>query len=96
MADNQEQTAQVRDGRKLLLISFLTLALYLANVLIRKANIHFNWKIFSLGNVAEFLLLFLASTFLIIAAMQRSAGLDKKEAASKNRNEPIITKGEKA
>ena len=58
-------------GRGILRISIGLFLLFFANVLIGKGNITFQWTLPHLDGVAEFLLLGLASTMLIWAALQR-------------------------
>ena len=56
---------------------FVLFALFFINVLIGKANISYGLKLPHLGNLAEFLLLCIATTLLIVAALKAEAE-DKK------------------
>lgn len=91
MTNKVETNGKCKKGRVMLYISLFGFTLYVANVVIHKANIVFGWKIWNLGNVGEFLLLFLASTILTIAAMQREVAL-----GNGNRSETPSLKGENA
>jgi hypothetical protein len=75
MTSDATKSSKCKKGRKMLYVSLFAFSLYMVNVLIGKANIVFGWKAWHLGNVAECLLLFLTSTLLIIAAMQRESAL---------------------
>lgn len=66
-------------GRGLLRITFSLFFLFMLNLVIGKGNIVFHWGLPQLGNVAEFLLLWAASTMLIWAALKREAAEKKTE-----------------
>lgn len=71
MADKTPGAPKESKGRIALYASLLTFILYLANIMLGKAKVVFHWQVWHLGNVAECLLLLLASTLLIVAALQR-------------------------
>ena len=60
-------------GKGILRLSLALVLLFFANVLIGKCNVAFQWTLPHLKEVAEFLLLGVASTTLIWAALQREA-----------------------
>jgi len=73
-------------GEKFALFTFyLLFAIYFINVLIGKAKVSYGLDLPHLGNVAEFLLLFIACVALIVAALKAETS------ESKSSNE---TKGE--
>lgn len=76
MVAQQNNKTNSKEGRGALITCFVLFATYLFNVLLGKANISYGLNIPHFGNVAEFLLLSVASVSLIIAAL-------KKEAAGK-------------
>ena len=58
-------------GRVPLRLSLALFALFFLDVLAGKMNVQFAWGLPQLGSVKEFLLLAVASTFLIVAALAR-------------------------
>ena len=73
MVSQQDNRTKVKKGKGALIICFVLFATYFINVLFGKANISYGLNIPHLGNVAEFLLLFLASILLIVAALKTEA-----------------------
>ncbi|NQU62795.1 MAG: hypothetical protein HQ517_00710 [SAR324 cluster bacterium] len=55
----------------MLLLFAFCFSLYIINILLGKASIHWGWNTFYLGNVGEFILLLIASITLIAAALHR-------------------------
>jgi intracellular septation protein A len=60
-------------SRSSLMLSIFFFGLYIVNVFIGKANIVFNWEIFHLGNVGEFLILLSASIAFIVCALHKES-----------------------
>ena len=85
MAQGEKVKREKSDGRGSIFICAVLFALYLVNLLVGKAIILYGWKVFHLGYVGEFLLLFTASTFLVIVALH-------SEAVEKENNQLIIEK----
>jgi hypothetical protein len=76
----KEKASQYSISERLSLLIFgISSGLYLINILIGKASILWGWKVFHLGNVGEFLLLLVASVFLIAAALHREAAEESKQ-----------------
>ena len=73
MVSQQDDRTKVKKGKGALIICFVLFAIYFINVFFGKANISYGLNIPHLGNVAEFLLLFLASILLIVAALKAEA-----------------------
>jgi len=73
MQNGEEVKRKRGDGRTSRLICAVLFALYFVNVLVGKAIILFGWKVFHLGYVGEFLLLFVATTFLVVVALHNEA-----------------------
>lgn len=59
--------------RAALYIFWFSSSLFVLNILIGKASILWNWNLFKLGNVGEFLLLLIASISVVAAALHREA-----------------------
>jgi len=87
MAKGEEVKRKRGDGRTSRLICAVLFALYFLDVLVGKATILWGWKVFHLGYVGEFLLLFIATTFLVVVALH-------SEAKEKENNQLIIERGE--
>lgn len=76
---NEDEKTHYSPGERFALIIFaISSSLYLLNILIGKASIHWGVKIFHLGNIGEFLLLLLASVSFIAAALHREAVEEKQ------------------
>jgi hypothetical protein len=58
------------EGKGALISCFILFAIYFINVLLGKVNISYGLNLPHLGNVAEFLLLAVASVSLIVAALK--------------------------
>ena len=72
--ENQVQSYKTRKpGRFPLMACIALFALFFLNLFIGKANIHYELNLPHMGNLAEFLLMAAASTFLIIAALERES-----------------------
>ena len=52
-----------------LLVCVISVTLYLFNIILGKAAIHWGWDVFYLGNISEFLLVLTASISFVIAAL---------------------------
>ena len=76
-------------GRGMLRLSLFLFLLFFVNVVMGKCNVAFQWTLPHLGSLAEFLLLGVASTLLIWAALQREAAENKyiKQNAKEVRDE---------
>jgi hypothetical protein len=73
MAAQQDKKASRREGRGALITCFVFFAIYFLNVVFGKVNISYGLNLPHFGTVAEFLLLFLASVLLIVAALKAEA-----------------------
>ena len=62
-----------KGGRGALITFFLLFTLYFINVFVGKVKATYGLNLPHLGNVAEFLLLFVACVALIVAALKREA-----------------------
>jgi len=76
------------DGRTNILICVVLFALYFVNVMVGKANIIYGWKVFHLGYVGEFLLLFTAATFLVVVALHSEA-VERKNQLNRKENDDV-------
>jgi hypothetical protein len=65
--------------RLTLLVFAVSVALYLLNILLGKASIHWGWDVFYLGSVSEFLLLLFASITFVAAALHRERESNKEQ-----------------
>ena len=73
MPAQQDNRANGKRGKGAMITCFAIFATFFINVLFGKANIAYGLNIPHMGNVAEFLLLFLACCSLIVAALKREA-----------------------
>ena len=73
MPAQQENRSNGEKGKGALLTCYVLFALYFINVIFGKVNISYDLNIPHLGNVAEFLLLLLASVSLVAAALKSEA-----------------------
>ncbi len=73
MVAEQNNKTNGKGGKGALITFFLLFALYFINVLVGKAKVTYGLNLPHLGNVAEFLLLFVACVALIVAALKREA-----------------------
>jgi len=73
MEKQQDNNANGKEGKGALKICFALFAIYFLNVLVGKVNISYGLNLIHLGNVAEFLMLFSAAVFLIVAALKAEA-----------------------
>ena len=82
-----QQDNRTNDERRkgALLTCFVLFALYFINVLLGKANISFGLNIPHLGNVAEFLLLFVACISLVVSALKSEAAENNLQLRHKER-----------
>lgn len=64
-------------GRVGVILFAISFGLYVLNVLVGKASVVYGWEVLHLGNVAEFLLLFIAAIAFIVAALHAEA-VEKK------------------
>ena len=71
MVVHQDNQTNRKAGRGVLITCFFLFAIYFINVILGKINIAYSLTLPHLGNVAEFLMLFGACIFLIIAALKR-------------------------
>ena len=85
MVAEQNDKTNGKGGKAALFTFYLLFAIYFINVLIGKAKVSYGLDLPHLGNVAEFLLLFIACVALIVAALKAETS------ESKSSNE---TKGE--
>lgn len=76
--DHSVQVQKTRKPGKIPLTACFTIfGLFFVNLFVGKANIVYHLGLPHLGNVAEFLLMAAASTFLIIAALERETAEKK-------------------
>lgn len=89
MAQGEKVEREKSDGRGSILICSVLFALYFVNVLVGKATIIYGWKVFHLGYVGEFLLLFTATTFLVIVALHSEAVKKKNQSINTKENDYV-------
>lgn len=64
-----------RRGRGYLIVFYILFSAFFLNVVLGKAQVQFGWDMpFLLADVPEFLLLFTAAIFLMLAALAREKG----------------------
>jgi len=85
MPAQQENRSNGEKGKGALLTCYVLFALYFINVILGKVNISYDLNIPHLGNVAEFLLLLLASVSLVVAALKSEAAKNNLQLRQKER-----------
>ena len=70
MVAQQENEKNVKEGKGALITCFVLFSLYFINVLLGKVKISYGLNLPHLGSVAEFLMLFSACVFLIVASLK--------------------------
>jgi heme A synthase len=85
MPAQQENRSNGEKGKGALLTCYVLFALYFINVIFGKVNISYDLNIPHLGNVAEFLLLLLASVSLVAAALKSEAAENNLQLRQKER-----------
>ncbi len=76
MVAQKDNKTNGKEGKGALITCFVLFSLYFINVLLGKAKISYGLNLPHLGNVAEFLLLSVASVSLIIAALKSETALN--------------------
>ncbi len=80
MRTNRKERLYSTGERAALFTFWVSSSLFILNILIGKAAILWNWNLFKLGNVGEFLLLLIASISVVAASLHREASdNDRKE-----------------
>ena len=85
MPAQQENRTNDKRGKAAMTTCYVLFALYFFNVLLGKAHISYGLNVPHLGNVAEFLLLFLASISLVVAALKKEAAQNNLQLRQKER-----------
>lgn len=85
MPAQQENRSNGEKGKGALFTCYVLFALYFINVIFGKVNISYDLNIPHLGNVAEFLLLLLASVSLVAAALKSEAAENNLQLRQKER-----------
>jgi len=83
MAAEQDNKTNGKGGRVALFTFYSLFAIYFINVLFGKAKVSYGLNLPHLGNVAEFLLLFVACVALIVAALKKEAAENKSSTETK-------------
>ena len=83
MVAQQDNQTNGKGGKVALFTFYFLFAIYFVNVLFGKATISYGLKLPHFGNVAEFLLLFVACVALIVAALKREAAENKSSNQTK-------------
>ena len=78
MGEEKKNGGYTTSERLMLMLFAFSFGLYVINVLLGKASIHWGWNTFYLGNVGEFILLLVASITLIAAALHREHVEDRQ------------------
>lgn len=83
MVAEQNYKTDDKVGKNALFTFYLLFAIYFVNVLLGKAIISFGLNLPHFGNVAEFILLFVACVALIVAALKKEAAENKSSNETK-------------
>jgi len=73
MANEQKNTEHKLGARVAIIVAAVAFIIYLVNMLVGKANIVYEKDMFHIGDIGEFLIMFVASIAFIVAALFREA-----------------------
>lgn len=73
MANQQKNSEHTLGARIAIAVAIASFSLYVINMLIGKANIVYELEIFHIGDIGEFLIMFVASIAFIVAALFKEA-----------------------
>lgn len=73
MTNGQNISEHKFGARIAVIVATVSFSLYVLNMLIGKANIVYGWKIFHIGDIGEFLIMFIASIAFIAACLFKEA-----------------------
>ncbi len=84
MTNGQKKADHKLGSRIAIIVATVSFSLYVINMLIGKGNIVYGWEMFHIGDIGEFLMMFVASIAFIVAALFREA--DWKATPETNNN----------
>jgi hypothetical protein len=73
MTNGSHHTDHKLGARIAIIVAIVSFTLYLVNMLIGKANIVYGKEMFHIGDIGEFLMMFVASIAFIVAALFQEA-----------------------
>jgi hypothetical protein len=73
MTNGQKVSEHKFGARVAIIVAIVSFSLYVINMLIGKGNIVYGWELFHIGDIGEFLIMFVASIAFIVAALFREA-----------------------
>ena len=73
MTNGQTISEHKFGARVAIIVAIVSFSLYVINMLIGKGNIVYGWELFHIGDIGEFLIMFVASIAFIVAALFREA-----------------------
>lgn len=73
MTNGQKVSEHKFGARIAIIVAIVSFSLYVINMLIGKGNIVYGWELFHIGDIGEFLIMFVASIAFIVAALFREA-----------------------
>lgn len=73
MTNGQNISEHKFGARIAIIVATVSFSLYVINMLIGKGNIVYGWELFHIGDIGEFLIMFVASIAFIVAALFREA-----------------------
>ncbi len=73
MTKGQNSTDHKLGARIAIIVAIVSFSLYVVNMLIGKANIVYGKQMFHIGDIGEFLIMFVASIAFIVAALFQEA-----------------------
>jgi len=84
MANAQNKSDHDFGARVAIIVAAVSFIIYLANMLIGKVNIVYGMKMFHIGDIGEFLIMFVASIAFIVAALFKEADWKTKSPDTNN------------
>jgi len=84
MTNGQNISEHKLGARIAIIVAIVSFSLYVVNMLIGKAIIVYEWEMFHIGDIGEFLIMFVASIAFIVASLFREA--DWKSTPDNNNN----------
>ena len=84
MTNGQNHADHTLGARIAIIVAIVSFSLYMVNMLIGKANIVYGKQMFHIGDIGEFLMMFVASIAFIVAALFKQADYKAKLETNNN------------
>ncbi len=84
MTNGQKISDHKFGARIAIIVATVSFSLYVINMLIGKANIVYGWEMIHIGDIGEFLIMFIASIAFIVACLFQEADWKSKPDLNNN------------